>query len=66
MNAASTESREAMGRQIADEAHAFIGHKGLGDEFTEWVLTRRAEVDWLLDLPLATLNQQPTRGERDA
>lgn len=34
-----------------EEAHAFIGHKGLGDEFLAWVLARRAEVDALLELP---------------
>ena len=29
-------------------AHAFIGHKGLGDEFTAWAIARRKEVDALL------------------
>ncbi len=31
-----------------DDMAAFIGHKGLGDEFTEWALAQRVEVDRLL------------------
>lgn len=50
MKSAATDQREAMDRQIDAEAHAFIGHKGLGDEFMEWALAQRAEVDRLLDL----------------
>lgn len=36
---------------VHEMAHAFIGHKGLGDEFTAWLLARRAEVDALLSPP---------------
>lgn len=31
------------------EMAAFIGHKGLGDEFHEWVFVRRAEINRLLE-----------------
>lgn len=42
--ARATEAKEA------EELSAFIGHKGLGDEFLTWALARRAEVDRLLDI----------------
>lgn len=32
---------------------AFIGHKGLGDEFLDWAIARRAEIDRLLAVPAA-------------
>lgn len=35
-------------RQVASEMAAFIGSKGLGDEFVGWVLSRRAAIDHLL------------------
>lgn len=43
-----------------EEASAFIGYKGLGDEFMAWALARRAEIDRLLELPAEGLTHEAT------
>lgn len=43
-----TEDRQRL-PDTSYEMAAFIGHKGLGEEFTEWAMQRRAEMDRLLE-----------------
>lgn len=40
--------RVELAEEQLEQHAAFIGHKGLGDEFTAWALARRAEIDRLL------------------